>query len=169
MGYVTEPALADEEQEHIRDFAHRLAVALSAAARDALLHRQAHFDSLTGLPNRMLFVDRLGQELAHADHDDYKLAVLFVDLDRFKTVNDSLGHASGDALLKQASDRLRSCIRKSDTLARLGGDEFTVILPRLTSARGADATAGQMLHALSQPFEISGLQYFLGASVVSHK
>jgi diguanylate cyclase (GGDEF)-like protein len=165
LGYLAEPAQDEEQAAQIRDFADRLAVALSSAARDALLYKQAHFDSLTQLPNRMLFIDRLSQELAHADREDAKLAVLFIDLDRFKTVNDSLGHASGDQLLQHAADRLRSCIRKSDTLARLGGDEFTVILPRLAAPRDAEVTASTMLQVLSQPFEIAGLQYFLGASI----
>ncbi len=165
LGYLTEPVGDEEQAGHIRDFADRLAVALSSAARDALLYRQAHFDSLTGLPNRMLFVDRLSQELAHADREHSKLAVLFIDLDRFKTVNDTLGHSGGDALLKQAAERLGSCIRKSDTLARLGGDEFTVVLPRLTAPRDAEAIASQMVRALAQPFEIAGLQHFLGGSI----
>ncbi len=165
LAYVAQPVLTEEEQGHVRDLADRLAVALSAAARDALLYKQAHFDSLTSLPNRMLFIDRLGQEIVHAERDESKLAVLFIDLDRFKTVNDTLGHASGDVLLQQAASRLQAVIRKSDTLARLGGDEFTVVLPKLTTLRDAEIVVTQMLHSLSEPFEIAGLPHFLGASI----
>ena len=95
------------------------------------MNYQAHFDSLTGLPNRMLFENRLDHSLAVAERNKQKLAVLFVDLDRFKVINDTLGHHTGDMVLQEVAQRLQGCIRQSDTVARLGGDEFTLILTDL--------------------------------------
>jgi diguanylate cyclase (GGDEF)-like protein len=92
------------------------------------LQHLAHHDTLTGLPNRTLFFDRLNQAIAQADRTKDIIAVLFVDLDHFKPINDTFGHATGDQLLKQVSQRIQKCIRKGDTLARIGGDEFVVIL-----------------------------------------
>ena len=92
------------------------------------LRHRAFYDSLTGLPNRALFLDRIAHGVARGETLGQELAVLFIDLDRFKVINDSLGHAAGDQLLVQVGRRLRGCLRGSDTIARLGGDEFTVLL-----------------------------------------
>src|SRR6266852_3720808 len=108
---------------------------------EAALEHQALHDWLTGLPNRTLFRDRLEHALAQADRRDHLVAVLFLDLDNFKVINDSLGHQSGDALLVEVAQRLRLCVRGSDTVARLGGDEFTVLLEEIDEEAQANLVA----------------------------
>jgi diguanylate cyclase (GGDEF)-like protein/PAS domain S-box-containing protein len=125
------------------------------AQMDALEYRALH-DPLTGLPNRTLFADRLGQALQMAARQDLPFAVLVLDLDDFKDVNDELGHDAGDRLLAQASDRLRSACRAADTVARLGGDEFAVLMGPVADGPNAPALARKMLHALGHPFEVAG-------------
>jgi diguanylate cyclase (GGDEF)-like protein/PAS domain S-box-containing protein len=114
----------------------------------------AHHDALTGLPNRTLFYDRLRQAMALAGRERHELALLYIDLDRFKAVNDSLGHDAGDELLKAVAARMRSLVRGADTVARMGGDEFTVIVPKLTSREGAATLAQKLIDALSAPFQL---------------
>ncbi len=119
------------------------------------LHQQAHFDSLTGLPNRALFTDRLSQTLAKARRDRSRMALMFIDLDKFKPVNDLLGHQVGDLLLKAVAKRLSECVRRqSDTVGRLGGDEFVVMLHEIEALPDATAVAEKILHALSLDFQI---------------
>ena len=120
------------------------------------IHYQANYDSLTGLPNRQLFQDRLRSAIASAKRNGAQLALLFIDLDRFKEVNDSAGHAAGDKLLIQVAKRLKECIRESDTLARLGGDEFTVILNNLSKNHDVEAISRTMLELLERPFCLGG-------------
>ncbi len=145
------------------------------------IHRLAYFDSLTGLPNRVLFKDRVTQALAHASRYQSILAVLFLDLDRFKVINDTLGHNIGDLLLKHVADRLADSVRHSDSigrsgaavvtneetheLARLGGDEFTVLLTNLRDVQDASKVARRILDALAKPFSIMGHEIFVTASV----
>ncbi len=117
--------------------------------------RQANFDQLTELPNRHMFYDLLGHEIKKAKRDETSMAVLFIDLDRFKEVNDNLGHQTGDLLLMEAARRITSCVRESDTVARLGGDEFTVILPQLKDVSRVETIAGNILQRLSAPFELT--------------
>lgn len=117
--------------------------------------RQANFDQLTELPNRHMFYDLLGHEIKKAKRDETRMAVLFIDLDRFKEVNDNLGHQTGDLLLMEAARRIMSCVRESDTVARLGGDEFTVILPQLKEVSRVETIAGNILQHLSAPFELT--------------
>ena len=125
----SEPFEVDSTKlQQLRELGDRVAVALSNAAWEDKLYYQAHYDALTGLPNRYLFKDRLEQAVAWAMRGNGKIALLLIDLDRFKLINDSLGHSVGDELLVQVSERLSSCVRASDTLARFGGDEFTIIL-----------------------------------------
>jgi len=126
---------------------------------------QANFDTLTGLPNRALFVDRLEQSLAAMARADSKLALLFIDLDGFKLVNDTLGHDKGDDLLREAGTRIASCTRGGDTVARLGGDEFTVIMPNLHDARDAPVVAQRILDALTTPFVLDGTESFVSGSI----
>ncbi|MEW6730940.1 MAG: diguanylate cyclase [Acidobacteriota bacterium] len=125
----------------------------------------AHHDALTGLPNRILFNDRLNIALANADRNNSKVALIFVDLDRFKQINDSLGHHIGDLLLQTVAERLRSCVREGDTVARLGGDEFTVILPNIPSRQDATRVTQKILDAISQPFMLAGHKLTIGASI----
>jgi diguanylate cyclase (GGDEF)-like protein len=126
---------------------------------------QALHDALTNLPNRTLFHDRVGQALTVARRDHLPAAVMIMDLDRFKEVNDTLGHASGDELLKQAGVRLRAALRESDTVARLGGDEFGVLLPKVVDSAAASSVARKLRKALEEPFTIHGLALQIEASV----
>ena len=125
----------------------------------------ALYDVLTGLPNRKLITERLGQAIATARREGTQLAFLFIDLDKFKPVNDEYGHAIGDLLLKEVARRLRDCCRQSDTAARLGGDEFVMLLPHIEGKEGATVVAAKALEALSKPFEISGLDLSISASI----
>jgi diguanylate cyclase (GGDEF)-like protein/PAS domain S-box-containing protein len=125
------------------------------ASAERIWH-QANFDELTGLPNRHMFRDRLRHEMHKADRGAGFLALLFIDLDHFKEVNDRLGHAIGDALLAEAARRVKSCVRASDTLARLGGDEFTVILAGLERVADVDRIAQNIVDTLARPFRLVG-------------
>lgn len=127
--------------------------------------RQANYDSLTGLPNRNLFHDRLDQAASQANRSRGQVALLFMDLDGFKEVNDTLGHDTGDVLLKEAAQRLLRCVRESDTVARIGGDEFTVILPHVNEAGEAETVAAKVLDHLREPFHLQGQDVFVSASI----
>lgn len=152
------------EREMLLAFAEHASLALTDArtVEDAI--HQAFHDSLTGLPNRLLLIDRLDHALARAARMNTEVAVLFIDLDTFKTVNDSLGHAAGDELLKEAATRLLSCVRSADTAARFGGDEFVVLLEDVDSERVA-RVANRILEAMSEPFRVRNRQVFIGASI----
>jgi len=132
---------------------------------DELIWRQANFDHLTQLPNRMLFMNRLECEVTLAQRTQVPLALLFVDLDHFKAVNDNMGHDAGDELLMQAADRIRSCVRETDTVARLGGDEFTVILLQLSDPAYGATIAEKIVASLETPFTVRGEELCLSASV----
>jgi len=127
---------------------------------------QAYHDLLTKLPNRALLRDRLSLAINQAQRNDENIAVMFLDLDRFKNINDSLGHMIGDELLQQVSMRLKECIRAGDTLARFGGDEFTLMLPKLTDAReDASALAEKITNNLKKPFTIDGHELYVSVSI----
>lgn len=132
---------------------------------DEQIWRLANYDSLTGLPNRRLFKDRLTQEVLSAQRNSHALALFFIDLDRFKEVNDLSGHDVGDMLLIQAAHRIKDLVRDTDTVARLGGDEFTVILPNLHNVDHVEQIAQKMLNALAQPFSINDEQVYVSGSV----
>ena len=129
------------------------------------IRHMAHYDALTELPNRMLLHDRIGQAIAQAQRDGEVLAVLFIDLDRFKTVNDSLGHAVGDRLLRTVAGLLESCTRGSDTIARIGGDEFVVLLGGLKAPEDARHVAQKVVDVLSEPVMIDGHELKVTPSV----
>ncbi len=129
------------------------------------LNHLAYYDPLTGLPNRMLFSDRIEHEIASSRREGFSFAVLYLDLDRFKHVNDSLGHVAGDTLLVQASDRMKECVRESDTLCRIGGDEFGIVLQNLNREDGAGIVAQKLVNRLSQRFEINGNDVYIGVSL----
>ncbi len=131
---------------------------------DQLKH-QVYHDALTKLPNRALFDDRLTLSLAQAERTKTKVAVMFLDLDRFKAVNDTLGHEVGDELLRVVGHRLQSSVRKQDTVARLGGDEFTVILPNLESSQFVGQVAQTIITAIKEPIEIQGHRLQISASI----
>lgn len=138
---------------------------LAKQEAETKLQQQAVTDELTGLPNRRLFSDRLAHSLAVTQREQKVLALLYIDLDGFKLVNDSLGHTIGDLLLIQVAQRLRVRIRQADTLARLGGDEFTVILTTLRTPEEADFVATSLLESFSQQFMIDGHEIVIGASI----
>jgi len=129
------------------------------------IERLAYHDPLTGLPNRTLFQDRLEQAISRASRESGGLAVLFVDLDEFKLINDSLGHSRGDAVLREVGARLRSCLRASDTAARLGGDEFIVCLQPLDDPAAAGRVAGKILASISRPIPLEGQNLFVTGSI----
>ena len=132
---------------------------------EAKLHRLAHHDALTDLPNRLLLNARLEHSVQHAQRTGSKVAVLFLDLDHFKKINDSLGHPAGDRLLQLVAERLLVCVRSEDTVARLGGDELTVVLGSLEDAWYAATIAQEILTSLSEPFELEGQDVFVSASI----
>lgn len=134
-------------------------------ASDELVWRHASFDTLTGLPNRRLFRDRLEQEVHKAHRSGNEIALLFIDLDRFKEVNDMLGHDAGDHLLTQVATRLTACVRDADTVARLGGDEFTVILTDLHGHPHIECISQKIIDKLAEPFQLKGEQAYISASV----
>ena len=130
-----------------------------------LLKHLAHHDNLTGMPNRLLFQDRLYQAMSRVSWHKRTVAILFIDLDRFKRINDTLGHGVGDQLLCETAERLNSCVREGDTVARLGGDEFSVILNDLASRDDISPICEKIIHSLTQPFIINGNELFVSASI----
>jgi diguanylate cyclase (GGDEF)-like protein len=148
-------ATIERQREEISQFPRRL---------DELA-RQAFRDSLTGLPNRALFMDRLSHALTRRERRGDQVAVLFLDLDRFKVINDSLGHGVGDQLLVALSQRLASCLRPEDTIARLGGDEFAVLLEEVKDASGPVAVADRLGAELQRPFIFEGRELFITVSI----
>jgi len=130
-----------------------------------LIWKQANFDELTGLPNRHMFYDRLAQEIKKADRTSLSMALLYIDLDRFKEINDTLGHSMGDILLVDAARRISACVRETDTVARLGGDEFIVVLTELNEVSRIDALTQDILHELAEPFRLGSEAAYLSASI----
>ncbi len=135
------------------------------AAKETEIRHQAHHDALTGLANRTYFIERLGESLTEARRSQRTGALLFIDLDRFKMVNDSLGHAAGDMLLKTVAHRIRGCLRESDLLFRLGGDEFTVIAMEIPAAESAALLARRIIASVSAPVTLYGNNVSVGASI----
>ena len=144
--------------------ARSVTVAERRLAEERLL-QLAHYDSLTGLPNRVTFYDRLHQALAQARRHDWHVAVMFVDLDRFKNINDTLGHAGGDRLLQAEAKRLADSLREDDTVGRMSGDEFAVILTNPSHGQDAHVVAQKLLDSLVRPFAIGGREIFVSASI----
>ena len=132
---------------------------------EATITFQAYHDLLTGLPNRALFNDRLGQAISQARRHGQALAVMFLDMDRFKMVNDTLGHLVGDGLLQSMAQRLRVSLREGDTLARIGGDEFMLLLPQVRTRENAAAIAQKIIASLKLPFRIDGHEIYSGMSI----
>ncbi|MEO5685766.1 MAG: EAL domain-containing protein [Burkholderiaceae bacterium] len=134
-------------------------------AQEARIEHLAYHDSLTGLPNRAMLMDRLGQALSQAQRLDQQVAVLFIDLDRFKLVNDSLGHPVGDQLLQEIARRLRATLRDNDTVARVGGDEFQVVVGNVAGATDAARIAEKLMRTLGEPFTLEGQELHVTASL----
>jgi diguanylate cyclase (GGDEF)-like protein/PAS domain S-box-containing protein len=159
----------EDDASFMTSIANILAVAIERRDAEDRLSHLARYDALTGLPNRRLFQDRLVQAMAQARRNDWLMAVLFIDLDRFKLVNDTLGHAVGDKLLVEAAARLNTCVRTSDTVGRLGGDEFAAILSDLARPGDAGIVAQKIVEALARPFQLalgtSNHETFVSASI----
>ncbi|MEV4637699.1 EAL domain-containing protein [Actinoplanes sp. NPDC049548] len=165
VGTYTGPRHWDKpSQEILRAFAEHVSLALTDAQTLAAMN-QAFHDSLTGLASRALFLTRMERAFAQAGEARTGTAVLFVDLDRFKVVNDSLGHAAGDVLLVGVAERIRDCLRPGDTPARLGGDEFAVLLPMAYGVEEAEPVAERILQALREPFVLAGKETFVSCSI----
>jgi len=131
---------------------------------ESQIRHLAHYDPLTDLPNRTLLSDRLQQALATAKRDKAHMSILFIDLDKFKPINDALGHHVGDLLLKEAAKRMQDCVRESDTVARIGGDEFVVLLPVIDAEQDAMLVAEKIRHALNRPFVLVGQSLKISSS-----
>jgi diguanylate cyclase (GGDEF)-like protein/PAS domain S-box-containing protein len=155
----------EDDVSFLQSVANILAVAIERKSAEDRLAYLAQFDSLTGLPNRYLFHDRLLQTTAQAKRSGHPMAMLFVDLDRFKLVNDTLGHSAGDKLLQEAAQRLTQCIRGGDTAGRFGGDEFGAIVTELARPGDAGLVAQKILDALAQPFQVNGQETYISASI----
>jgi diguanylate cyclase (GGDEF)-like protein/PAS domain S-box-containing protein len=132
---------------------------------EELIHKQANIDPLTGLPNRRMFLDRLQRAINKSHREHQKLALMFMDLDHFKDINDTLGHDVGDRLLKETTQRLTSCIRDTDTLARPGGDEFTLIMSELHEINSIDRVAQAMLRTMTAPFQLNNERCYVSVSI----
>ena len=169
LGYQEIPVDVDEKIQETKSWADRVAVALSNAKWQEKLFRQANFDSLTGLPNRPAFRSFLQQALARAERNKEFVGLLFIDLDRFKLINDTLGHAAGDEYLNYIANRLSGCIRSSDLLARLGGDEFTIVIAESPSyehiKKSITAVAEKLLSVIKKPISINGQDLRTNASI----
>lgn len=170
VGSKTGKALARDDIQQLMEFTNRAAVALSNSVWRGKLYYQAHFDILTQLPNRRMFKDILDAALSRAQREHHSVGVLFVDLDEFKVVNDSLGHAAGDDVLVVIGDRLRNAVRASDTVARLGGDEFVVIVPDLGESEthaliDLRDLGEKLLDKIAAPITVSSREVVLTASI----
>lgn len=129
------------------------------------IYRLAHYDVVTKLPNRLLFVDRLRHALERSKRESMQMAVFFIDLDHFKTINDTLGHPMGDKLLQQVAEKLNQCLRRQDTVARIGGDEFTILLENIKGVSAVETVSRKVLHALSKPFCVEEQETFISGSI----
>ena len=151
--------------EASRDITERVEAEERLKASEERMTHIAHHDSLTGLPNRLLFLDRLVHSMAMSRRSSKQIALLFLDLDRFKNINDSLGHDAGDKLLKVVADRLQDLVRQTDTVARLGGDEFVIILEEFRGAQSVIAVAQKILSALKQGIHVKGTELHVTSSI----
>lgn len=165
VGYVEPPAHGGRVAGCGTHCARRLGMALTGHAHAERLYRQAHFDPLTQLPNRLLFRDQLAEELGKLTEAGGSGALFYIDLDHFKKINDSLGHAAGDQVLSIVAQRLRACVKDGDTVARLGGDEFTVILRDVADATAVSAVANRMIQSMQMPMRIGEGEHRVHASI----
>ena len=154
-----------DEDGRVRNYLGIIDDITSKKETERQIHQLAYYDHLTQLPNRTLYQDRLGQAVRTARRDGHQLAVMFIDLDNFKNINDTLGHVVGDKFLIQVADVLMAQVREQDTVARLGGDEFVILLEELKNSQDASRVAKAIIAAMSEPFIIDGNQVFSGASI----
>ena len=165
LGFKRREDIDDAALLPCSNLSRRFAMALDSVEREKALYRQANYDSLTGLPNRQLLKDRLAEYLADARAKGQSGALMFLDLDRFKEINDVFGHSVGDAVLTQASDRILSQVREGDMVARLGGDEFVVVLPSIANEHLIKITAERLMAALCEAFTVKNVDHFLSVSI----
>lgn len=165
IGFTGIPAAGPRVTRCGSAFAARLAIALGRLAREERLFRQAHFDPLTALPNRLLFRERLSEALARVSTGGGRGALLYIDLDHFKRVNDGYGHGVGDKVLKIIAQRLCACVEEGDLVARLGGDEFAIVLPQVADPADACAIAGRIAESLGAPVALGACEHLLSASI----
>ena len=164
--YTREPHKFDSDSAHfMQNVSNTLAAFIERKVTEDRLSYMAQFDSLTGLPNRSLYLDRLGHTLIESARDKLPVAVLFVDIDRFKNVNDTYGHAAGDALLVKIAERLQASVRLGDTIGRLSGDEFAVALAHLRHEHDAGVVAQKIVNELAAPFSVQDHSVYVSASV----
>lgn len=155
----------DSDDGSVRGYVMLFADITQKKQADDLIWRQANFDMLTGLPNRRMLRERLEHEIRQADRARCSMALLLIDLDHFKEINDTLGHLIGDDLLVEAARRISACTRESDTVARLGGDEFTAVLTRVSDPRHVEAVAQKILDRLAEPFQLGDSVVYVSASL----
>ena len=165
IGAKTKLNMGQGNVQRCIDLAARFAVALSSVEREDELYRQAHYDELTGLPNRQLMKDRLGEMIEQARVEQETGGLLYLDLDRFKEINDVYGHSVGDVVLTQAAERIINEVRDSDLVSRLGGDEFVVVLPRVVDTECVKVMANRLLARLTEVFSVFGVNHFVGVSI----
>jgi diguanylate cyclase (GGDEF)-like protein/PAS domain S-box-containing protein len=164
--YFSEPREPSAHELKLIDRISNIAkIALERDEAEQRIRQLAHYDELTGLPNRVMFNQALERALSHARRESSGLALLFVDVDRFKNINDTLGHDAGDRLLRQVAERLKQCLRASDLVARFGGDEFMVLLEDLSDPHYAAAVAGKLLEAIAKPLTLGAQEFHLSASI----
>ncbi|MFK5893024.1 MAG: EAL domain-containing protein [Pseudomonadota bacterium] len=164
----TMSGLSNEEQNVEQIFSGIYGVARDVTQKktyEKQISFQLNYDALTALPNRLLFKDRINYALSQAQRNNTRLAVLYMDMDRFKTINDSLGHPAGDKLLSTMAKRLSGCLRESDTLARIGGDEFLLLMPEIAETSDVDTLINKMKQVLVKPFSIEGNDIFASFSI----
>lgn len=165
QSYTGEVTYGEADKMLLQFVSTQVASAIERKQNEARLGHMASHDHLTDLPNRALFSDRLQNALVRARRDLTRVAMLYLDLDRFKEINDQLGHATGDALLCEVAQRLSAAMRESDTVARLGGDEFAILLPNIALLEDALAAAEKLRRALHQPFSLNGRDVVIAGSI----
>jgi diguanylate cyclase (GGDEF)-like protein/PAS domain S-box-containing protein len=165
QSYTESVRFHEREKELLTFVSQHIAAAIESKRAEEEIRHLAFHDALTGLPNRLLFHDRLSLAVAQAHRSHEKLGVMFLDMDRFKVINDSLGHRVGDQLLRRVAVRVAECLREGDTLARLGGDEFILLLPALGDASDAAKIARKILDTFRRSFDVDGLELYITASI----
>lgn len=163
--FPVELAITSIKVEDKNEFSAFIRDITSKKESEEIIWKQANFDNVTGLPNRHMFHDRLEQEIKKAHRAGLQMALLFIDLDRFKEINDTLGHDIGDILLTETARRIISCVRESDTVARLGGDEFTVILSEVSDTRNVERLSQDILKVLAESFQLQDEVVYISASI----
>ena len=165
QNYTDDYIFSEEDKKILQYSSDQIAMAIKEKVDDIKIHKQAHYDDLTGLTNKALFHDRLDQAIHNAERKDEVLAILFIDLDNFKYVNDSMGHSVGDKLLKIIGNKLIESTRKSDTVSRWGGDEFCILLPNIKRLSGIYKLCDRILNTHLNNIIIEGQELHITASI----